>query len=160
MILSVEEREALHGAIHRLEQRWQNAALDDPDWHIYDRLPFWEFVEGLRRADELASGRRFVDLGCGIGTNMAIAYHLGWQVYGVDKRAEYVEAARELLPEARIEQIDLTLIAELDADVVYMYRPARSDELEDELEEHVLSIVSTGTVCFWPLRRDPEVWVV
>lgn len=153
------EREAIHGIIHRLETRWHDLAPND-EWHAYDRLPFWHFLRGLREAEWLTGGRRFVDLGCGIGTNLAIAHHLGWDCTGVEFRPEYAEGARSLLPEARIETTDIRNLDSLPFDLVFMYRPAKADELEDMLEEHVASLLQPGTVCFWPLRHNPEVWVV
>lgn len=159
MEFSDAEQEAIHGAIHRLEQRWTTVSTD-PLWHVYDRLPFWEFIAGMRQAAQLTDGRRFVDLGCGIGTNVAIAYHLGWQVSGVEKRPEYVAAASDLVPEGHFVESELLELEEVEADVIYMYRPARSDELEDALESHIADLLEPGTVCFWPYRHDPDVWLI
>lgn len=55
---------------------------------------------------------------------------------------------------------DIFDVDRFDADLVYMYRPARSDYLEERLEAHVLEHAEPGTVMFWPLRHDPEVWVI
>ena len=100
-----------------------------------------------------------LDLGCGLGRNLSIAHHLGWQVAGIDHNPQYAAAASELLPEADVRVADILDEQDFDADVVYMYRPARGDELEGKVETHVLERVNPGTVMFWPTRHDPEVWL-
>ena len=147
--------------MHRLEQRWNVLPIPDADvWHAYDPLPPALFLPGLRQAAELTQGRRFLDVGCGIGRNMALAWSLGWQVAGIERHGPYAEAARELLPEADVYCEDAFDVDSFDADLVYMYRPARADAAEEWLEAHVLACLRPGTVCFFPTRRDPEVWVV
>lgn len=158
--LTGPEREAVHGAMHRLERRWNVLPIpNDPQWHAYEALPFWDFLAAIRRASELTDGRTFLDVGCGIGTKLAIMYSLGWTVTGIDHHLPYVEAARELVPEATVEHGEILEQTTFQSDLVYLYRPARPLDLEIELEQYVLDRVSPGTVCFFPLRHDPEVWV-
>lgn len=157
--LTGPEREAIHGTLHRLEQRWNRLPIpDDPLWHAYDPLPFWDFLAGVQQASELTEGRTFLDVGCGIGTKLSMMHALGWAVAGVDHHLPYVEAARELVPEATVEHGSILEQAAFEADLVYMYRPARPLDLEIEVERYVLDRVRPGTVCFFPLRHDPEVW--
>lgn len=151
------EREALHGAFHRLETRWHNPITEPSEFHGWDPLPFWMFLDGIRQCADLTDGRRFLDVGCGIGTKLAIMYHLGWQVAGLDRHQPFVEAARELVPEASVTHADALDADEFDADVVYMYRPAKSDALEEKLEAHVLEHVEVGTVLFFPTRSEVTV---
>lgn len=153
------EREAIHGLLHRLERRWSLPIPDASVWHAYDPLPFCHFLDRVREAERLTTGRRFLDIGCGIGSKLALMSALGWETHGIDRHLPYVEAARELVPEAKVEHADAFDVGAFDADLVYMYRPAVSDELEDRLEQHVLERVVPGAVMFWPLRHDPEVWV-
>jgi SAM-dependent methyltransferase len=155
------ELEAIHQTFHRLEQRWNVLPIPDNSvWHAYDPLPTTLFLSGLARAAELTEGRRFLDVGCGIGRNLALAHCLGWQVAGIERHEPYLDAAAELLPEATLVHADALSVEVFDADCVYLYRPARGDELAEILERHVLARLPVGTVCFFPLRRAPEVWVV
>jgi len=159
--LTGPEREALHSTFHRLEQRWNTTPIPDQTVsHAWDALPFWFFLDGLRQAAELTEGRRFMDVGCGIGTKLAIAHHLGWQVSGIEKHEPYARAARDLIPEASVQVVDAFDCETFDADVVYMYRPMRSDHDQERLETHVLAHSRPGTVMFWPVRHNPEVWVI
>lgn len=137
--------------MHRLERRWYSP-FDGGEWHGYDPLPPAEFLRGLRVAAELTEGRRLLDVGCGAGRNLALAYALGFSVGGIERHLPLAEAARELLPEATILYANALDVHEFDCDVLYMYRPAKADELEEQLEQHVRERVNPGTVMFWPLR--------
>lgn len=157
--IEVGELEALHQTLHRLERRWVLPIPNADIWFAYDPLPLALFLPGIRVAAALTSGPRFLDIGCGIGTKLALMHVLGWQTAGIDRCEHYAAAARELVPEAEVRTVNAFDIDCFDADLVYMYRPAVSDELESKLEEHVLERVAPGTVCFFPLRHVPEVWV-
>lgn len=153
------ELEAVHQTLFRLEQRWLPPT---PDAHVhfaYDPLPVALFFPGIRQASELTEGRRFLDVGCGIGTKLALMYVMGWRVTGIDRHEPYAKIARELVPEANVMVADAFDVASFDADLVYMYRPMVSDADEERLEAHVMRHASPGTVCFFP-TRPPEVRVV
>ena len=150
---TVHEWEALYVLLHRLEHRWLPPAIPDASiYHAYDPLPLEIFLRGIRAASEHAEGRRFLDLGCGIGAKLAFMRALGWEVAGVERQADYVEIARELVPEAEITHGQIEDIDSFDADLVYMYRPAISEELELELEVHVIEHLDRGTLLFIPER--------
>ncbi len=165
--MTPEEWEALYVTMHRLEMRWKWEIPDATVFHAYDPLPLGLFLPPMRVAMEHARGKRFLDLGCGIGTKLAFMQALGWEVSGVDRWLGYVKAAREMMPETEIIHADIRELAELPADVIYMYRPARSDELEAEIETHVVKLMEPGMVLFLPARDGmglgleslgPEVW--
>lgn len=153
------ELEAIHQTLWRLEQRWLPPTPNAHVHHAYEALPVAMFLPGIRRAAEFTDGRRFLDIGCGIGRNLALMSVMGWQVAGIDRHRPYVEAAQELAPEATLVCADAFDVQEFNADVVYMYRPMVADGDETRLEEHVLGRIAPGTVCFFPTRRQPEVWV-
>jgi SAM-dependent methyltransferase len=155
------ELEAVHQTMWRLERRWDPLPIPNAHvHHAYDPLPLALFLPGIRRASEFTSGRRFLDVGCGIGSKLVLMHYLGWETAGIDRHEPYLDAARELVPEADLTLADAFDLDSFETDVLYMYRPMVSDADEDRLEAHVLSRLRPGTVCFLPVRRDPEVWVV
>lgn len=169
MNLTQPEMETIHSAFFRLETRWHDPVIEPLPFHAWDALPFWEFLAGMRAATPHVTGRRFLDIGCGIGTKLSLMYHLGWQVSGIELHAKYCTAARELMPEASIVHANVMDVEEFDADLVYMYRPARSNEDEERIEQHVVGRLESGTVLFLPMRRvaplglraiTPEIGVV
>ena len=151
--------EAIHQAFHRLERRWVlPIPSEQPEFHVYDPLPVAEFLPAIETASKATAGRRFLDVGCGIGTKLALMLALGWQVAGIELRRRYVLAASELVPEASVVCADLRDVAEFDADLVYCYRPARADELETEIERYVVDRVRPSTLLFFPTRDLPDAW--
>lgn len=154
-VLTPAEFEAIHGLLHRLEQRWTPPAPAADVWFAYDPLPLREFLPLLRQAMALTEGRRFLDLGCGIGRNLAVAHHLGFRVSGIDQHRPYLAAAAELLPEAVLTHGNILDLNEIDADIVYMYRPARAEDLQVRIEEHVQSLLTPGSVFLLPVRPQP-----
>lgn len=125
---------------------------------MWDPLPFWEFLEGLRDAVQLSRGSSFLDVGCGIGTKLALAHHLGFAVAGIERHAPYAAAARDLVPEATVICADAFDVDELPpSDLVYMYRPMINDCDEERLEEHIRALLAPGTVLWLPHRGGIKV---
>ncbi len=168
------EREAVHTVMHRLETRWlPDQPPDTTVYHAWHPLPYWLFLDGIRPAIEATEGKRFLDVGCGLGTKLAIMHQLGYEVHGIERHEPYVTAAKELLNEqaANITHADAFDIPNFDADIVYMYRPGKTDEIEETLERHVADHVAAGTVLYFPERANspacagfeqitPDVWKV
>jgi len=154
--MNERELEAVHCVMHRLEQRWNVLPIPNGEvWHPYDPLPPAMFLALLAQAADLTEGRRFLDLGSGIGRNLALAYHLGWEVAGVEQHEPYFDACREMLPEATLTLADICDLDDFDADVVYMYRPAVEEAHEEAVEAHVAGRLAPGTVLLLPVRPDP-----
>lgn len=160
--------EALHQTFHRLESRWVPPVPPVDHWFAYDPLPLALFLPGIASATAHQTGRRFLDVGCGIGTKLALMHALGWEVAGVDRHEPYLAAAAEMVPEADLRLADLFDLDGFDADLVYMYRPAVSDRLAEEAERHVIAGMSPGSLLFLPTRTPPvdlepigqQLWVV
>lgn len=153
MDITEVELEAIHQTLHRLEQRWVFPLPDSNLFYAYSALPVAEFLPTVQEVSALTEGRRFMDIGCGIGTKLALMHVMGWRVAGLDRHGPYIESARELVPEADVIHADLREIDRFDADLVYMYRPGVSDELEEELERHVVERMTVGSLFFLPDRE-------
>jgi SAM-dependent methyltransferase len=162
---------AVQKLIERLELNWLPDDLPDTDvFHSYIPLPVSAFLQGYEAIEPSVPGRRFLDVGCGIGTKLLLMHLLGWEVAGIELYEPYARAARELIPEASITVADvfdlLTPATFADADVVYMYRPCRFRDRELALERQVLGLLRPGAVLWLPAhgelggafwRRGPEV---
>ncbi len=118
----------------------------------YDPLPVALFLDGLLSAETYVAGRRFLDVGCGIGTKLVLMSAYGWNVAGIDRYEPYLEVAAELCPEADLRLADLRDVESFDADLVYMYRPGVSEQHAREFETHVIERLTSGTVLFLPTR--------
>ena len=166
--LSELELEAIYQVFNRLEQRWVTPGFGDPRFWEWEGLPMAEFLRGTQEAEKRTSGRRFIDVGCGIGIKLSFMHHLGWDVTGIDHHQPYLEAAQELIPEATLIHADLREVQSYDYDLVYMYHPAIKDDLELELEHHVVERMKSGNILFLPGRYTefegmshnyPYIWV-
>lgn len=126
-------------------------------YYAWEPLPANVFISGLREIGDSA-GRSLVDAGCGIGTKLVVAREFGWQnLYGVERRAEYVAHAKQMCPNAtitvgQIEDHDFSSY-----DVVYMFQPAREPSLETWLEHHVVSRMRPGAIAFMPHAALDEI---
>lgn len=151
--------EAVHQTLHRLEKRWLPPIPDAHVFFAYDPLPIREFFPQIEVATAATTGRRFLDVGCGIGTKLALMHVLGWQVAGIDRHEPYIAVARELVPEATLTQADLRDVDCFDADLVYMYRPGVSEQMASALERHVIERMRPGSLLFLPTRLSLPVGV-
>lgn len=149
---------AVGEALDRLERGWYFAVRQDGYSYPYMPLPLVDFLAGLEAARAAAKGRRYLEVGCGIGTKLAIAALLGLDAHGIDWDERYVAIARHLCPEATIEVADARAYEYGAFDVVYSYRPFVDEAAQIELERHLADSMRPGSVLFAPLRELAGDW--
>lgn len=108
---------------------------EEPGWRVppsaeRDGLCHWiasplpAYLDGLRAALEFAPGKRYLEVGSGIGTRSSMAYRVGFDVTGLEIRPEYADVARRFVPECEFVVGDaLSFNGYGDFDVVYTYEP-------------------------------------
>ncbi len=93
---------------------------------------------------------KFLDVGCGPGTKMAIAEKLfGFYVHGIeiDAGMAFDAATRLAATDAHIEQGDAMHFEGYDGfDLIWLYRPFRDEALERELEQRVIDAMKPGAI--------------
>lgn len=119
---------------------------------------------------------KFIDVGCGLGTKVALAKSLGCDAHGIEINRKYVNVARRLLGERyydykKGDYKGITLsnkILKGDAkkadfspyDIIYFYCPQlRNDklgDLESQLEDQILSTAKQGAVILANLAKNEE----
>ena len=98
--------------IARLERRW---LPDGRESYSTDLSEFYAFLDDLGPGN----GRCFVDLGCGTGEKLVLAYFRGFNVIGVEIDHELCEIARQLCPEALVIEGDADHFDTLMSDVLW-----------------------------------------
>jgi SAM-dependent methyltransferase len=141
----------------RLETRWAGPMPDTRVFHGWQPLPAAEFLPVLERAGRETPGRRFCDLGCGIGSKLVLALALGWQVSGVERHRPYLDAARDLVPEAELVEAEIGDLDSFEADLLYMYRPYVQLTDQQQLERYVVDRCHPGTLLFLPGRPGASI---
>lgn len=146
----------------RLEKRWIPQVSGKGREHSFPYVPYplGLFFSALQTArthfmqfdQERTEPRRFLDVGCGIGTKVVLACQLGWSGDGLDFVPEYVEAARELVTNgSRIFQANALQFGEYESyDLVYAYRPLMTDERMAELVAYICDNTRPGTLLYLP----------
>lgn len=100
-----------------LKPRSPDELIDEEDFNRDERLPYWADVWpsalclAARVAAEAGQGRRFLELGCGIGYVCAVAIHQGFEVLATDYYAEsldftWLNARRNGLPGPETKLVD------------------------------------------------------
>lgn len=152
---------ALSMAVERLEAAWLPTELSKhPEFFDYQPTPMPTFVEDLEVAIRHASGSRYLEVGCGIGTKMIIAQAAGLEVHGIESREQYVATARHLCPEATIEIADARHYGNYRAfDIVFCYRPLISEDGMERLERFLDAELDKNVVLILPYRSmHPYGW--
>jgi predicted nicotinamide N-methyase len=112
--------DAIEVAGHQFEMlkpRSVDDLISEEDFDIDERLPYWAEVWPSSRvlAGHVAGlpgkGRRFLELGCGVGFASLVAARVGFQVLATDYYAEALEFVREnarrnSLPEPDVRLVD------------------------------------------------------
>lgn len=99
---------------------------------------------------------RFLDVGCGGGTKVIAASRFFRWADGLEYDLGYVNSARRTLqiigaPYSRIYHADALLFDSYsDYDVIYFYRPMRTDALMEALEQQIIRRARPGTILVAP----------
>lgn len=149
MVLSPASIRAMSDMFDRLERAWYPAeTVDISESWDYQAWPVDEFMAGLEVCAKMTDGREFIDVGSGIGTKMALAARMGFNVYGIEFRAQYSAMTSYLCPEGRVYDIDARGFSRYGSfDVIYAYLPLRR---MNALLEHMLPMVKPTAVLFLP----------
>lgn len=118
-------------------------------------LPFVSLgVEEFSRCMDVAianlPGRRFMDVGCGIGTKLLFAATLGFNVRGIELRHDCAEVARRLVGQDCVTVANAFDVDSFDADVVYSHRCCVYSEEQLSLERHIAANMPTGSLLILP----------
>lgn len=142
--------EAVGWVVEQLERAWLPVELySDPICHGYIPLRLDQFVEALLMAVKIAPGKRFLEIGCGIGTKLMLASRLGLDVTGIENREHDAAIAKYLCPEANVVVADARWFDGYGAfDIVYSYRPLRDEAAERAFEARLYA--ATGAVLILP----------
>ncbi len=144
-----EEFDAVEGMIRRLEELWLPPSPDETVHYGYVPLGLPEYLSGLEVCAASTDGRRFLDLGCGIGRSMLLAHLSGWQVTGIEHYSPYAEVARRLVPEATVLECEAEAFDGFSQfDVVYSFRLCVDDDDQNALEQSLVRRMRPGAVLF------------
>jgi len=153
----------LYTALHRLANPvTQDSIARDHGCHPDIAFPIQSFDLLMSAAYRigLAQNRqrppRFLDVGCGGGTKILAATRYFRQADGLEYDQGYAESARRSLQiigltNSTVFHADaLVFDAYSDYDVIYFYRPLRSDAHLETLEQRIIALARPGTILVAP----------
>jgi hypothetical protein len=149
---------AVQEVLERLEAQLTPPTPLDEDWYgwVPLRLPY--FVHGMLIArDVLGSGfHRFLEVGSGIGTKLALARVMDWQPYGIERYLPYLEVCRRVFPHVNAEEGNAETFEDYgDFDLVYMCRVAPDDRRQEAITCRAAELMRSGAVLFAPSVSGP-----
>lgn len=154
------------------EPLYDQQHVDSGHWD-YVAYDIDNFLNHMEEAYELLGsheGKKFIDVGCGVGTKVHLA-SMYFDSYGIELHKPYVKAARKLnrpkkfFKYGRYEVQDKTQrIFEQDAltfdystyDVIYFFRPMNDDDMQKRLERRIYRQAKPGAIIV-PIFRIGEV---
>lgn len=143
-------------AFHNMEA----AQIDEPaDADLFACIPFpcGAFVDLIHEAFFALNqdkSKKFLDVGCGIGTKVILACSL-FDAYGIDCEKKYVDKAN-LLGLNRVGHADALVFDKYDIfDVVYYYRPIKNSDKYRLFEQKIHKEVKPGTIVA-PMHTEYE----
>jgi SAM-dependent methyltransferase len=132
----------------------------------YDHIPLPadQFVKQLNRlfkiAPHLFINRKFVDVGCGVGTKLLLSRGSfgGNYQYGIEYSREYVDVAKKLNPDATIIHNDAMKETYGRYDVIYFYCPFQNKAKQALLEELIVDTAKPGAYILANRKQHPDLW--
>ena len=119
----------------------------DSDCYGYVPLPNKEWRPSFEAARSfLATGARFLDLGCGVGTKVLRAQRSGLDAWGLELRPRYVRIAHKL--GAQVIEGDARKVIDVieDFDCVYLFHLLVDVEAEKALEQRTMTLMRPGSL--------------
>lgn len=121
------------------------------------------FVTVLRAVKGMLAGQpRFLDVGCGIGTKVALADQFGFDAYGIEYNPRYVKDLHRLFGrDAHMKKSvwvgdALQYGKYADFDVIYFYCPMSDWRKQVELEKYICTQAKDGTLFIEALKQNDE----
>jgi SAM-dependent methyltransferase len=134
-------------ALHNIECSHLPSEPEDGDKHDWIPFPCGSFVDMCLDAF-FALGqdrnKKFLDIGCGIGTKVMLADVL-FDSYGFDINKDYTRLARQIGCKNVWYQDAMTFEGYGEYDLLYFYRPFKDNVLEDRLETNVYQQMKEGS---------------
>lgn len=122
--------------------------------HPYIAAPPSLFIATLKEIATLTRGRRFLDVGSGLGSKLVLAKLLGFQPSGIEVVPEYVAFSRKLI-ECPVVEADAFTFADWHRfDVIYCYRPFVELPREQLLERRIVEGMRMGQIVWFPHTGD------
>lgn len=139
---------ALGQVLRRFEEQRVGPGVDRDGCFGHHPLPLPEFLRGLEVIGDLRG--RWLSLGCGYGTKLALLHYLGWpELVGVERDPVLAHCAEQLVPEALIHQCDAFTFDCSGFDVVYTYRLYQDLDRQEALGRHIAATAEPGALVFY-----------
>jgi len=146
------KQSVMNVALHNIECSHLHSDPDAPDEenrHRWVPFPCGSFVDACIEAFYLTGGvvksKKFLDIGCGIGTKVMLA-DVFFDAHGLELKEEYLSVAK-IIGCRNVWQADaMEYEGYGDYDILYFYCPFRDDALESNFEKHVYRHMKPGTV--------------
>ena len=152
-----------------LVKELRNGSVSRKDGSIkYVPYNYEDFDKELQLAVSYADGKKFLDVGCGIGDKLLIAREMfGLDVIGIEIDKEYIKLAHKILDNVIIQEDVLNYSGYGLYDIVYMYKPFADKEKQTKLERLIESQMREGAILIAPVRiaesklkqLDNNIWV-
>src|SRR5215831_11774913 len=127
--LGVDELRAVQGLVDLFEGAQLPSGPRDERWFGWIPVRLELFFQGMATARaELGLGRhRFLEVGCGLGTKLALAHELGFEAVGIDIHRPYLEVCWRTFPHVAASQCSMADFQNWgEFDLVYVARPVTS----------------------------------
>lgn len=147
-------------AYHALGTLNNSIANNNPDERYYPFISFdlEEAWEQLQLARECASGKEFLDVGCGFGNIMLLAYYAGLHPHGIEYNEKLRPYTLSPLPSSAIKYMDARRYRTYGQyDIVYLYCPIRNSKLEAQLEEQIESALKPGAIYICNIKQSTHI---
>jgi SAM-dependent methyltransferase len=147
LVDSIEKTGILCKAMQTLELNFldQKVSSGQHAWIPFSCSMFVDLLMAGSRFFKSDRTKRFLDIGCGIGTKVLLADVL-FEAYGFDLRLDYLEVARRFGCERVFPAEAMEFDWYHDYDFLYFYAPFRDEEMEAKFEKRLSEKMKVGAI--------------
>ena len=148
MVKNFNILERIDNYFNKISQLSHNEFLGENNWEYFptNLELFKDILNIIKKREININGKKFLDVGSGIGNLCYIATLIGFDAEGIELNPILFDISKQIYPEIKFINLDIYDFNKYyDYDIIYYFAPFKNIKLQEELKEKIENSVKVGT---------------